>query len=57
VLLTAILSNDMTERRIVRAGYDWGIGEHERARRSVEGQRDANRRRRERSAERRARRG
>jgi hypothetical protein len=52
VLLTAILSNDMTERRLHRAGYEWGLGERLRSERSVEAQRAANRRRRERIAER-----
>jgi Family of unknown function (DUF5313) len=46
VLLTAILSNDMTERRIAQAGYEWGTGEATRARRAVDSQRSANQQRR-----------
>jgi hypothetical protein len=46
VLLTAILSNDMTERRLNRAGYEWGTGERARALRAVDAQKLANQRRR-----------
>ena len=35
VLLTAILSNEMTERRLQKAGYPWGTGEKTRALRST----------------------
>jgi hypothetical protein len=56
VLLTAILSNDMTERRLHRAGYEWGLGERIRAQRAGDAQRSANQRRRERIAARRQRR-
>jgi hypothetical protein len=55
VLMTAILSNDMTERRLHRAGYEWGLGEQLRARRATDAQRLANQRRRDRVAARRAR--
>jgi hypothetical protein len=54
LLLFAIIGADMTERRLVRAGYPWGTGERTRAGRSIEAQRRANRQRRERIAERRA---
>lgn len=56
VLLTAILSNDMTERRLNRAGYEWGTGERARALRAVDAQKVANQRRRERIEARRGRR-
>jgi hypothetical protein len=56
LLLFGIIGSDMTERRLVRAGYPWGTGEHTRAVRAVEAQRSANRERRERAAARRARR-
>jgi hypothetical protein len=56
LLLFAIIGADMTERRLVRADYPWGTGERTRAVRAVEAQRLANRQRRERLAERRARR-
>jgi hypothetical protein len=46
----------MTERRINKAGYEWGTGEQLRARRAVESQKLANQRRRERVAARRSRR-
>lgn len=53
-LLTAILANDMTERRATKAGYPWGTAEELRSRRGVEDQLAANRRRRERIAARQA---
>jgi hypothetical protein len=56
LLLFAIIGADMTERRLVRAGYPWGTGERTRARQAVEAQRTANRQRRERAAARRSRR-
>jgi hypothetical protein len=56
VLLTAILSNDMTERRLHHAGFEWGVGERLRSERAIDAQRLANQRRRERIAARRARR-
>lgn len=56
LLLFAIIGSDMTERRLVRAGYPWGTGERTRARRAIEAQRLGNQRRRERAAQRRARR-
>jgi hypothetical protein len=55
VLLTAILSNDMVERRLHRAGYDWGTGETVRSRRAVEAQMRTSRLHRERVAARRQR--
>jgi hypothetical protein len=55
VLLTSILSNDMTERRLEAAGYDWGTGARLRSARATDTQRRANQRRRERIAARRAR--
>ena len=56
LLLFGIIGADMTERRLVRAGYPWGTGERTRARRAVDAQRQANRERRERIAARRERR-
>lgn len=56
LLLFGIIGSDMTERRLVRAGYPWGTGERTRARRAVDSQRQANQQRRERVAARRARR-
>jgi uncharacterized membrane protein YoaK (UPF0700 family) len=56
VLLTAILSNDMTERRLMKAGYEWGTGEATRATRSADAQMRTNRQRRERIEARRRRR-
>jgi hypothetical protein len=56
LLLFGIIGSDMTERRLVRAGYPWGTGERTRASRAVDAQRTANRERRERVAQRRARR-
>lgn len=56
VLLTGILANDMTERRLQKAGYPWGTGERARGTRAVDAQRTANRERRERIEERRRRR-
>jgi hypothetical protein len=56
VLLTAILANDMTERRTNKAGFPWGTAEETRSRRGVEEQMAANRRRRERIAQRQERR-
>lgn len=56
VLLTAILSNDMTERRANKAGFPWGTAERMRANRSLADQLEANRLRRERIAQRRSRR-
>lgn len=55
VLLTAILSNDMTERRLNTAGYPWGTGERTRQQRAEAEQRAAVQRRNERIAARRAR--
>jgi hypothetical protein len=56
LLLFGIIGSDMTERRLVRAGYPWGTGERNRASRAVDAQRTANRERRDRIAQRRARR-
>jgi hypothetical protein len=56
LLLFAIIGADMTERRLVRAGYPWGTGERTRAARTIDAQRLANQQRRQRVAERRARR-
>jgi len=56
LLLFGIIGSDMTERRLVRAGYPWGTGERTRAQRAVDSQRQANRLRRERIAARRERR-
>jgi hypothetical protein len=56
LLLFGIIGSDMTERRLVRAGYPWGTGERTRASRAIDVQRTANRERRERVAQRRARR-
>jgi multisubunit Na+/H+ antiporter MnhB subunit len=38
VLLTAILSNEMTERRVQKAGFAWGTGEKVRAQRAAAAQ-------------------
>lgn len=56
LLLTGILSNEMTERRANAAGYPWGTAERTRARRARESQVSANYRRRERIAARQERR-
>jgi hypothetical protein len=56
VLLTTILSNDMTERRAHRAGFEWGLAERTRAERATDAQRLANQRRRDRIEARRRRR-
>ena len=56
LLLTGVLSNEMTERRAHAAGYPWGTAERARARRAQEDQMAASKRRRERLAQRRERR-
>lgn len=53
LLLTAILSNDVTERRLHRTGLPWGAAEQARNRRAVQSQRETAQRYRERMAARR----
>lgn len=55
VLLLGILANEVTERRVQKAGFPWGAAAETRQRRVVEDQRRANRERRERMVARRQR--
>src|SRR4051794_4203772 len=41
LLLFGIIASDMTERRLTRAGFPWGTGEHTRAQRGIDAQRTA----------------
>jgi hypothetical protein len=52
-LLLAILTNEITERRVQKAGYPWGTAETTRSHRAVESQRRVAQRHRERIARRR----
>lgn len=56
ILLLSILANEVIERRVQKAGYPWGSAAEVRGLRAAEDQRRANRQRRERAVERRARR-
>ncbi|HET6876924.1 MAG TPA: DUF5313 family protein [Jatrophihabitans sp.] len=55
VLLLGILANEVTERRVYKAGFPWGAAAETRQVRVVEDQRRANRERRERTVARRQR--
>lgn len=55
VLLLGILANEVTERRVQKAGYPWGVAAETRQLRAVEDQRRANQGRRERMVARRQR--